>query len=428
MDIDGALAAASAHHRRGDAVRAEALCQEVLNANPEHLGALRFLAVLSSRRGDLKQAVALFRRAVSCAPNDAEVHVHLGHVLSDAGRETEAEDNFRRAIAIDPRCAAAHAALGVIRQRAGDLPEAVASYREALRLDPSPPLVHYNLATALRRQGEQEAAIAHARKVVDQLPGAPAPRILLAELHLESGDPAGALTHCEGCFKHEARNRRAMAIEAIATARAGDHESSRALLDVDRLVRLRSLRPPAPYPHTAGFHAALAGTLPRRERPCESEDSAPPSGPWRSGEFLHGAGDASGALAARFAEAVEWYLERRPRNLRHRFLKWRPRDFHVEGDALHLPPGARTEPEIRDRGWVSGVYAISPPCGPGGSPEIEVGLPPLRYRGGMRFEGRTLLLDTGRLILFPSYLYHSVRAPDDAPAHQVVITLDAVPD
>ena len=427
MDTDSALSAAIAHHRRGDAAEAEEICREILQSDPDDVRALRFLAMLSSRRGDAERAIGLFRRAIVRAPEDPDLHLQLGRALSASGLEEEAEESCRQAIAIDPGRPDAHADLGVMRQRAGDLPGAIAGYREALRLDSSRPLVHYNLATALRRQGDIATAIEHAARVVNQLPGAPAPRILLAELRLEAGEVDAALTDCERCLKHEARNRRAIALQAVALARLGDHESSRALFDLDRLVRFRRVDPPSPYPDAAAFDAALAESIPHSGDTPGGAGGPGSSLVARSGEFLRGAGGAPGALAARFAEAAKWYFDRRPRDVRHRFLRWRPRDFHVEGDALRLPGGDRTESEVRERGWLSGLYAFASVDGPGDRPEVELGVPPARHRGETRFERRAIVLEQGRLVLFPSYLYHSLRSPESADAH-FVITLDAVPD
>ena len=427
MDTDGALSAAIEHHRRGEVAEAEAICREILNRDPHEVRALRLLAMLASRRGDAGQAVELFRRAVDRAPEDPDLHLQLGRALSASEREEEAEESCRKAIAIDPGRPDAHADLGVMRQRAGDLPGAIAGYREALRLDPSRPLVHYNLATALRRTGDIETAIEHAARVSQHLPGAPAPRILLAELRLQSGDVVAALADCKHCLKYEARNRRAMALQAVALARLGDHEGSRELLDLDRLVRLRSIDPPAPYPDTTAFDAALAESLPHPGAAPKGTSGPGASLAARSGECLRGVAGAPGALAARFAEAAGWYFDHRPRDVRHRFLRWRPRDFHVEGDALHLPGGARTESEVRERGWLSGLYAVAPPDGPRAGAEVELGVPPRRHRGATQFDRRVITLEPGRLILFPSYLYHSIRSPEAAPV-QFVITLDAVPD
>ena len=89
--------------------------------------------------------------------------------------------------------------------------------------------------------------------------------------------------------------------------------------------------------------------------------------------------------------------------------------------------GQRIESDIRERGWVSGLYAIGPDGEPRGRPETELGVPPERHRGGMHFEPRAIVLEPGRLVLFPSYVFHSLQAPDEAKA-QAVITFDAVPD
>ena len=248
MDNDSALWVAIANHRHGDATRAEENCRGVLRTDPGNVRALHFLVVLSSRRSDLGRATDLFRRAFARAPNDAEIRVHLAKTLSDSGRAVEAEESGRQALAIQPGQPDAHAGLGVMGRRAGDLLGAVASYREALRLEPSRPLVRYNLLTALRAQGEIAEAIGHAARVANQLPDATASRILLAELRLKSGDVDAALADRERWPNHEARHRRAIALQAVALARLGKHESSRALLDVDRLLRLRRIDSPAHTP------------------------------------------------------------------------------------------------------------------------------------------------------------------------------------
>ena len=429
MDTAGILSAAIAHHRRGETAEAELLYREILSAEPDHVQALHFLGLAAGQRGDLERAIALYRRAAVHGTGGGMLHVNLGKALAGTGRDREAEESYRQAIATDPARAEAHADLGVLRQRAGDLPGAVACYREALRLDASPSLLRYHLATALRRLGSLEEAIEHAGQVVREVPGAPAPTLLLAELRLEAGEAGVALQDCERCLKHEARNRRAIALQAIALARIGEHRQSRSLLDLDRLVRLRQMDPPAPYPDVAALDAALLRAVPEQagdNADAPGADTGPPR-PTRSAECLRGAGGVPGALAARLAEAVRWYLEHRPRDLRHPFLKWRPRAFHVAGHALHLPGAARLEPEIRERGWVSGLYAVAPDPGASSPAVVEVGVPPPRYAGGVRFERREIALRRGRLVLFPSYLFHAVRAADP-PERQVVIAFDAVPD
>ncbi len=427
MNTDGALSAAIAHHRRGDASEAEAICRHILRSDPGNVGTLRLLAMIASQRGDTEQAVDLFRRAVDHAPEDPDLHLQLGRALCASGLEEEAEKRCREAIAIDPERPDAHADLAVIRQRAGDLPGAIAGYREALRLDYSRPLVHYNLATALRRQGDIATAIDHAARVADQLPGAPAPRILLAELRLQSGDVESALADCERCLRHEARNRRAIALQAVALARLGNHEGSRALLDLERLVRLRRIEAPAPYPDVSAFDAALAEALPAPGDPARGGNGSGRSAAMRDAEVPHGAGGAPDALAAIFAEAARWYFAHRPRDVKHRFLRWRPRDFHVESDTLRLAGGDRSDSDVRERGWLSGLYACAPGDPARERPEVELGVPPDRHRGETQFEGRSIVLEAGRLVLFPSYVFHSLRSPDAAGAH-LIITLDAVPD
>ena len=94
---------------------------------------------------------------------------------------------------------------------------------------------------------------------------------------------------------------------------------------------------------------------------------------------------------------------------------------------LCLPGGGCSETEIRERGWVSGVYAVMPAGASCEPPIVELGAPPPRHRGSSRFTERRIALESGRLVLFPSYLFHSFRSPEGAE-RQRVVSLDMVPD
>ena len=475
MDAAGKLSAAFTHYRRDEVEAAERLCREILDAEPGHLRALHLLGLVASRRGDFERAAELHRRAAARDPGDPLPRVRLGRALAASGRGAAAEESYREAIAVDPGCVAAHAELGLLRERAGDPAGALSAYGEALRLDAGLPRVRRHFAAALGRLGRLDEALAQAERAANEAPGLPESRLLLAELRLRRGDAEGAIEDCERCLKQEPRNRRALAFQAVALARGGDWAGSRSLLDLDRLVRLRRLPPPDPYRRVEEFNAALLRALPpsvtsplpaARAAPPDSgggrpaDDAArlppsaatlPPAGAdlahpaagvlppapgaalatpdampsSAGGELLLGARGTLGALAARLAEAVDWYFDRRPRDPQHPFLSWRPRAFHVRGEALRPPAVAEVEPRIRERGWVSGIYCLRPRSG--GGALLEAGAPPPCYAGELRFARRRIALSEGDLVLFPSYFFTAPGAAEGSEP-PLVIAFDAVPE
>ena len=446
MSATDQLSAAIAHHRRGEADEVERLCLEILSTEPEHPRALQLLGLAASRRGDFEGAADLHRRAAAGDPGDAIARVHVGRALTASGRATAAEQSYREAIAIDPGCTAAHAELGLLRERAGDLAGALAAYGEALRLEAGLPRVRHHLAATLGRLGRLDEAIAHAERAARDAPDLAAPRMLLAGLRLRSGDAEQAIEDCERCLRHEPRNRRAIAFKAIALARCGDYAGSRTLLDLDRLVRLRRMLPPDPWREIEEFNAALrdalpasaTGLLPAADADVPTAEAASPAAggefmntdagrPAAGDELLHGAGGAFGALAAGLAEAVHWYLDHRPRDLRHPFLKWRPRTFHVSGEALRRPAGERIERDLREQGWVSGLYCLGSGSGESVAVLSEVGAPPPCYTGDLPFARRRIALGEGDLVLFPSYFFTALQAAE-GPEPSLVIAFDAVPE
>ena len=305
MGNDIALSVAIANLRRGDVAGAEENCRGVLRADPGNVRALHFFVVLSSPCSDLGRATDLFRRAFSRAPNDTEIRVRLAKTLSDSGRAPEAEESGRQALAMQSGQPDAHADFGVMRRRACDLPGAVASYREALHLKPSCPLVRYNVVASLRPQVEIAEAIGHAARAANQLPDATASRILMTELRLKSRGVDAALADRERWPNHEACHRRAIVLQAAALPRIGKHESSRAILDLDRMLRLRRIDPPAHTRMRLLSTPLLPGRFRKRKRPRESTAGLDSSRPARSREVLCGAGGVPEAAEARIVITLD---------------------------------------------------------------------------------------------------------------------------
>ena len=78
-----ALATAVKRFRAGDDPATEAICKEILAAEPRHFDALHLLGVVMTRRGKTKLAVDFIGKAIAINPGLAEAHVNLGVLLRD---------------------------------------------------------------------------------------------------------------------------------------------------------------------------------------------------------------------------------------------------------------------------------------------------------------------------------------------------------
>ncbi|UWU73221.1 tetratricopeptide repeat protein [Bradyrhizobium huanghuaihaiense] len=199
---------AAEHFAAGRPDEADALCAEVLKAEPDHVPALHLAAVaafVSDRaaegaallgrifsvdpehapalvtlgdalavKGEQEGAVAAFRRALVRRPDDAGLHNKLGVALGELARFDEAEAAYRRALALDAHLTRACFNLAVVLAEQGRLAEADEAYRAVIAREPSYRGVWLNLGNLLIDQvrlGEAEVAYRHALDVDPDDPG-----------------------------------------------------------------------------------------------------------------------------------------------------------------------------------------------------------------------------------------------------------------
>ena len=140
-------------HRQGRIQEAEQVYRRILDAEPNHAGALHLLGVVRQQQGDHQTALELIGRAISLSgpqrpsrpaplpqagePSDsAAQHNNYGTALQSLGRFEEALASFRRALAIRPQYPQALANAGLALASLGRHHEAVGSFRKGLELDP----------------------------------------------------------------------------------------------------------------------------------------------------------------------------------------------------------------------------------------------------------------------------------------------------
>lgn len=150
--------------------RAEELCRELLQGEPDSVELLTLKGALARQRGGVEEALQAFSRAAQLNPALAELRNNLGVILQDLGRHEEAATSFREALAQRGSYPEACCNLGNALLKLGRSGEAIASYSDAIALDPCYADAYYNLGHALRGEGDWQGAVQCYRRVVELKP------------------------------------------------------------------------------------------------------------------------------------------------------------------------------------------------------------------------------------------------------------------
>ena len=127
---------ALALHDKGQLLKAQTLCEEILREQPDHFDSLHLLGVISYKNKRLQLAVDLMERAIKLNPNNADYCYNLGIVLYDLKQLEGAVASYDKAIQLDPDYAEAYYNRGNALQDLKQFGAAVASYDKAIRLKP----------------------------------------------------------------------------------------------------------------------------------------------------------------------------------------------------------------------------------------------------------------------------------------------------
>ena len=189
-EIQQVLTLAVQHHTQDRLPEAEALYQQILQADPNQPVALNLLGVIAHQAGKNDIAVDLITKALAINPDYAEAHNNLGNALKETDRLEDAIASYQMAIHITPDNERVHSNLGNALQEGGKLDEAVASYHQALAIKPDYAEAHGNLGITLKDLGRRDEALASYRRALDIDPGLQDVRHLISSISGETTDIA----------------------------------------------------------------------------------------------------------------------------------------------------------------------------------------------------------------------------------------------
>ena len=170
MPLGEALQYADRCRNEGRLMEAEAVCRQILQAQPNMPGAEHLLGVIAHQNGKLGEAIEHVQRAIKLAPQVALFHTNLGEMLRLAGRPKLAAEEARRALEIEPQMPAALSNLGVALYELKDYEEAARAQRKAIAAAPNFAEAHSNLGNAMHALRKFDEAIAAYRRAIELKP------------------------------------------------------------------------------------------------------------------------------------------------------------------------------------------------------------------------------------------------------------------
>ena len=395
--ISEALDAARAELSRGRLLPAERLLRSALAraADPAEVQAM--LGAVLQLRGHPAEAVHAYEAALAAFPDDPDLRGNLAHALLEAGRGAEA----LRALdgASRPSLQAARGAVLLALGRAAEARETLQAITASGRTDE---MAWINLALAERALGAPAQALLALDEACDIAPDNARAVTERVEVLVELGRAEDACRIADRFLDRHPEDRQVLAASALALAAAGRHDESLAIADPARMVVVHDLGDTV---LTAALCAELAALL--RDDPSARDD--PPGkatrGGRQTGELDPAAHPALLALESLLVDLVG---------------AMRPGAVALRLWGTVLPPGGAQRPHHHPLGEVSGVVYLA-------LPEAMQAEDP--FAGALEF-GRPHVVHTvtptpGRVVLFPSHLWHGTRA-FAAPGLRISLAFDAV--
>ena len=389
------------------------------------------LAVLLQHLQRYDAAVAVLDQLVDREPLDMEAHRRLNELLYRQGWDDAFLLSYDRAARRTPRAAPLLSAKGRFLLTAGRPAEALAAFDCALALQQTDASAMAGRGRALEALGEIEAAqAAHDASLMAQAGNADS-RIDAAAFLLRREQPARAKTLLLEALAMRPADQAALSLLCLCHRALGEQRREAWLAGYDDLVACYDLSPPDGYDSMRDYNRDLAAYL----EPLHGDKREHFTQTLRGGTRLHDEVFDNGhslveRLRARIDEAVAHYIANLRADAGHPFLSRRAEGFlYVSSWSSRLLDRGFHLNHVHAQGWISSAYYVSVPGACGDPPSrqgwLKFGQPTEDF--GAAFPPRRYVQPVpGRLVLFPSYLWHGT-VPFESEQPRITIAFDAAP-
>ncbi len=426
--VKGALhhnhAVALSRQQRGEEALEHLAKAGTLNPDLPNGDAIRAEVLQQLKRYD--EALAISRRLITQDPSNPEWHKFHNEMLYRLDRRDEYLKSYDSA----PRTAPLLLSKAWFLSHEKRAEEALEAYREAASRAPGDRPAAAGVAnslTMLKRYDEAQAAF---EVLLRQHSGDGELHGCAAEAALQGGDPEKAVALCERALAITPGDQIALSIMGTAWRLMGDERDER-LNGYDTLIQVFELEPPQGYSSMDDFNAELNVWLDSVHPRTREYLNQSLRGGTQTPDQIFGRGfGLVEKIRTRIDQAVTRYIAGLKEDGEHPFLSRRGRDFRYSGSwSSRLRDCGFHVNHIHPRGWISSCYYVAVPKAVEnekerqgwikfGEPTFDVVLKePIR---------RAIQPWPGRLVLFPSYMWHGTIPFHDAQA-RTTIAFDVIP-
>lgn len=410
---------------RGDDAGALEACDFAQRHVPQftHLDSIRADALDALNRHD--EALAVLEAILARDPLHLVAQAHYNSLLYRLGRP-EFLSSFDRA----PQTTHIRAMKASLLLQQLEAGQAQALYEGLAAEMPDEPEFMTGMGICLAMQRRFGEAAAWHEKSIARDPGNAGLHAHLANTLLNARDPQKALAAARRGHELAPEDQSCLALMGTALRALGDEEDE-VLNGYDHLIRVFDLEPPRGFASMAAFNAELSDYLDGLHPKTREFLEQSLRGGTQTAHQLFGMGhDLVERLRARIDEAVARYIRELRPDERHPFVRRRAGGFRTSGSwSSRLQDKGFHANHIHPSGWISSCYYARVPdvvadvqAKQGwikfGEPSFDAGLArPVRH---------AIQPHPGRLVLFPSYMWHGTIA-FNAPAVRTTIAFDVVP-
>lgn len=420
--------------RAGDALVAFEKAEALLAGNQTGLLELQdAINGVLAEAGRPKEALARARALVSRHPAYVPGQETLSRLLLEFAPEEDSIESFRGAARAHPHDRALQLSLARTLVAAGDAEEALTVLHPLRKDEPDDPVLQWfaaNAMEALRQYDEAGALYANAAR--GGLADLPEFLNARARHAFRVRDIELAFRCAEAVVRSDPYNQEGWCHIGTAWRLLGDAREYW-LCDYDRLIGCIEVPAPPEYGSILEFLRALERSLDSFHTAKGAPFNQSVRGGTQTAGQLFGRGDrVIGTAQAALHAAVESWLATLPMDADHPFLSRRSGSVRFSGSwSVKLGSSGRHSNHIHPKGWISSAFYVALPdavCESSqttpegwiqfGQPleELELELSPRRI----------IRPEPGRLVLFPSYLWHGT-VPFEAPKSRLTIAFDMQP-
>ena len=442
---------------------AEVEYRRVIAADPRSAGAHHNLGAILSQMDRAEEALEMLLRAESLGLRVPVLYINFGRTLSQLYRLDEAERAFEQAVKLDAHNVDAQLMLAQLRhmrgdaafardviaaaragpspdlnlqllladllRRTGDLADAEKILRDVLKIAGSQPRIRATLAATLHEAGRLKEAEIEALEAAAAAPGDDHVIETLVVLQLSLGRHDEAQPFIQTQRARAPGEQKWIAYEATAARLAGSARHAE-LYDYDRFVKAFDLEAPPGWSSMDELNAALMQALSERHRlAAHPLDQSLRQGSQTIRSLLADPHPAIRGVLAAFQLPLEHYRRAIGFDARHPFTArnrggtvltgcW---SVQLRREGFHLN-------HIHTHGWISSAYYVSVPQEVNDTTAmsgwLKFGEPRMAVPGAT--PERVVQPKPGRLVLFPSYMWHGTHAIHGTEP-RTTIAFDAVP-